>query len=72
MTDPLYVRLPDYEADRARYMRLATPEQEVAVYDEDDHVVMLLGGTYVIPDDEDSRRLREVLALLRARSSRVR
>lgn len=67
MTDPLFVAEAAYQADRARYMRMATPDQEVAVYDETDRVVMLMGGTYVIPDDEDSRRLREILALLRAR-----
>lgn len=67
MDEPLYVRLPDYEADRGRYMRLATPDQRVIVLDDNGDDVLSMGGMYVIPDDEDSRRLREVLDLLRAR-----
>ena len=67
MDEPLYVRLPDYEADRGRYMRLATPDQRVIVLDDNGDDVLSMGGMYVIPDADDSRRLREVLDLLRAR-----
>lgn len=46
---------------------LAGPDQRVAVYDESDDIVLAMGGRVEVTDADDSRRLREVLALLRAR-----
>lgn len=57
MTDPslplpVFVSENDFRNDPLKYMEMATTEQRVAVFDDNDTLVISMGGTYPVPDDE--------------------
>ena len=56
-----FVSEADFDADPDRWINAAGPNNKVAVYDEDDNVVMMMGGTYTIPDG--GRAERQVAAV---------